>query len=97
MRWYVVHEELNRRGNTPLIGDEAHRFDLGGGWSCVVGATSKAIPPYEAKQTSCTRGSDAFEFSVQCERNRLKDHTQIRFKDAQGQAVDFLEVGCELK
>ena len=95
--WSVVNGELDRRGNALLIGDGPQRIELGSGWSCVVGTTSKALPLYEARQTACTKGSEAVEFSVQCEPNRPKDHTQIRFRDPQGRLVDFVEVWCELK
>jgi len=94
--WYITHMALNDQGNSLLIGDEAQTFPLRGGWSCQVGSTSKQLPLYEARQTLCANGESVFEFSVQCEPSRLKDHTQIRFKDAAGRYIDFIDVACEL-
>lgn len=94
---YATHKEPSRQGNALSIGDNPQRLEIGGGWVCLVGQTSRELPWYEVPQTTCARGVDAFEFSVQCERNRPRDHTQIRLRDAQGRFVDYIEVGCELK
>lgn len=96
VRWYLVHQALSEQSNSLNIGDEAQTVSLRGGWSCQIGPTSKNLPLYEARQTLCANGKSVFEFSVQCEPSRPKDRTQIRFKDAAGQFIDFIEVGCEL-
>ena len=96
VRWYITHIALIDQGNSLLIGDEVQTFPLGGGWSCQVGSTSKNLPLYEVRHTRCANGESVFAFSVQCEPSRLKDHTQIRFKDAAGRSIDFIEVACEL-
>ena len=96
VRWYLVHQALNDHQTSLNIGDEAHTVSLRGGWSCEIGPTSKNLPLYEARQTLCANGKSVFEFSVQCEPDRPKDHTQIRFKEAEGRYIDFIEVGCEL-
>ena len=96
VRWYLVHKALNDQLDSLNIGDEAQTVSLRGGWSCQIGRTSKHLPAYEARQTLCANGKSVFEFSVQCELSRPKDHTQIRFKDAAGRFIDFIEVGCEL-
>lgn len=96
VRWYISHMALSEQGNSLLISDEAQTFPLRGGWSCQVGSTSKNLPLYEARQTLCANGESAFEFSVQCEPSQLKDNTQIRFKDAAGRYIDFIDVACEL-
>ena len=96
VRWYLVHQALSEQSNSLNIGDEAQTVSLRGGWSCQIGRTSKNLPLYEARQTLCANGGSVFEFSVQCEPGRPKDHTQIRLKDAEGRFIDFIEVGCEL-
>ncbi len=96
VRWYLVHQALSEQSNSLNIGDEAQTVSLRGGWSCQIGPTSKNLPLYEARQTLCANGGSVFEFSVQCEPGRPKDHTQIRLKDAEGRFIDFIEVGCEL-
>ncbi len=97
VRWYVVNQALNERGNSLDVGDGVQAVELNGGWSCSIGATSKALPLYEARETTCSNGDKSFKFSVQCEPRRPKDHTQIRFANLQGRAVDFIEVGCEFR
>ncbi len=96
VRWYLVHQALSEQSNSLNISDEAQTVSLRGGWSCQIGPTSKNLPLYEARQTLCAMGKSVFEFSVQCEPGRPKDHTQIRLKDAKGRFIDFIEVGCEL-
>jgi hypothetical protein len=49
------------------------------------------------RTTTCRKANDVFEFSVQCDRGRQKDHVQIRFVDGDGTIVDFIEVGCRLQ
>lgn len=95
VRWYLVHQALNDQGNSLNLGDGSQDVSLNGGWSCSIGPPSKQMPAYEARKTACENGDKSFEFSVHCERQRPKDHTQIRFKDSEGRPVDFIEVGCE--
>ena len=97
IHWSVSHQALTERGNSLNVGDTVQPIRLNGGWSCSIGATSKQLPSYEARQTTCSNGDKSFRFSVQCERGRPKDHTQIRFTSPQGQLVDFIEVGCEFR
>jgi hypothetical protein len=96
VHWQAVNQELNARGNSLRLGDGAQPIGLRGGWSCVVGATSKAWPLCEARQTVCGKAGDSFEFSVSCDPRRRRDHVQIRFRGADRQPVDFIEVGCEV-
>jgi hypothetical protein len=79
------------------LGDGVQTLPLNGGWVCSVGATSKQLPSYEARETSCSNGDKSFKFSVQCERQRQRDNTQIRFTDPQERLVDFISVGCEFR
>jgi len=94
VRWFVSHIALN--GNSLLVGDEAQSFELSHGWSCRLGPTSEQLPLYEARQTICVRGDASFEFSVQCEDRRPKDHVQIRFRARDGRSLGFIDVTCEL-
>lgn len=96
VRWYLVNEGLNVPGGSLTLGDNPQMVSLKGGWSCTVGETSKMWPLYEARQTTCQKASDSFEFTVQCERSRPRDHTQIRFRNADRNIVDIIEVGCEV-
>ena len=97
VRWYVVHQALSERGTSLALGDAVQEVRLNGGWSCVIGATSKALPTYEARETTCSNGDKSFSFSVQCEPGRPNDHAQIRFRNLEKRPVDFVEVGCELR
>lgn len=96
MSWHVVHAELNDRGQALLLGDSAQTFVLKDNWSCTVGSTLNR-PSHQARTTTCRKGEQRFEFTVQCEPARSKDHTQIRFRDAQGKSTDFIDVSCELR
>lgn len=95
--WHVVDGTLNSRGQSLNLGDGPQAVALGNGWSCTVGSTSKQLPAYEARTTICKKGSEAFQFVVQCELSRTKDHTQIGFVGSNRRLADFIEVGCELK
>ncbi len=97
MHWYVVHQALNERGQSLNIADEVQTVDLNGGWSCSIAATSKYLPLYEARETTCRAVDKSFKFSVQCDSRHPKDHAQIRFPNLQGRLVDFIEVGCEFR
>lgn len=96
VKWYAVHAEIAARNESLSVGDNPHTFVLRAGWSCSVGPTSKQMPAYETRTTTCQKGMEVFEFSVQCEPLRLKDHTQIRFRHPDKGLEDFIEVGCEL-
>ena len=96
IRWYAVHGAVADRNQSLNLGDGSHSLLLKGGWSCTVGSTSKQMPAYEARTTTCRKGAETFEFSVQCEPRRPKDHAQIRFRHVTGTVNDFIEVGCEL-
>lgn len=96
VRWYAVHGAVADRNQSLNLGDGSHSLLLKGGWSCRVGSTSKQMPAYEARTTTCRKGAETFEFSVQCEPRRPKDHAQIRFRHATGTVNDLIEVGCEL-
>jgi hypothetical protein len=95
VRWYAVNGDLNEKGQSVNLGDSVHTFALNTGWSCTVGVTSKQLPAYEARTTICEKGAEAFQFVVQCERSRPKDHTQIGFLRTGRRLGDFIEVGCE--
>ncbi len=93
--WHVSYEELGI--NSLMIGDEPQLVKLNNGWSCSIGKTSKHLPAYEARSTSCKKGDEVFDFSVQCEGNRPKDHVQIRFSNPDSGFTDFINVSCELR
>jgi hypothetical protein len=97
IQWFATHAELNEKGRTLALGDSVYVLQLRAGWSCTVGATSKNLPAYEVRTTSCRKGQEAFEFTVQCEPTRPRDHTQIRFPAPRGGFADFIEVACELR
>lgn len=82
--------------DSALLSDDPKKVDLRYGWSCLIGKTSKALPIYEARQTTCQKGDSVFEFSVQCEASRTKDHSQVRLRDDSGKMMDYIEVACEL-
>jgi hypothetical protein len=91
-----VDGALNFKGQSLNLGDGTRKVALSNGWSCVVGPTSKQLL-YEARTTICEKGAEAFQFAVQCESSRTKDHTQIGFLGINRRPSDFIEVGCELK
>lgn len=97
VQWTATTEDLNVTGQALLLEDSVHVLQLRAGWSCTIGATSKHPPLYEARTTTCRKGEEAFEFTVQCERLRPKDHIQIRFAGPPGKFADFIEVSCELR
>jgi hypothetical protein len=97
VRWYAVSQELNERGSSLHLGDRDQlTVELRGGWSCVVGAASNRWPLSEGRQTTCSKVGDSFEFSVSCDPRKPQEHVQIRFRGADRQPVDFIEVGCEV-
>jgi hypothetical protein len=95
--WYADKRNPTSRDRPFTLADGARTLDLRHGWSCVIGKTSKKLPSYEERTTSCRKGTERFEFSVQCDYSRRRDHVQIRFGDAAGIIIDFIEVGCLLQ
>jgi hypothetical protein len=91
--WYADVKNPPARDKAMKLFD-GMSYELDGGWKCLIGHASRRMPTYEMRTTSCRKASDVFEFSVQCDRGRPKDHVQIRFVDNDGTIVDFIEVGC---
>ena len=89
--WYVTHGDATNQKSL-RIGDTNQVIPLRNQWSCSVEAPSIG----GARQTTCRKGNEAFEFTVQCEETRMKDHTQIRFRDSGQKVNEYIEVGCEL-
>jgi hypothetical protein len=97
VRWYAVTQELNeQRASLHLDDRDRLTVELRGGWSCVVGAASNSCPLSEGRQTTCSKAGESFEFSVSCGPGKPKEHVQIRFRGADREPVDFIEVGCEV-
>ena len=97
--WYASHGELLDQGQSITLDGGNHRLALRSGWTCTVGELLPVPQPdSQARLTSCEKGDEALEFSVQCELpERAKDHTQIRFRSSDGRMSDFVEVGCEVR
>lgn len=91
INWFARYEAIG--DNNQNLGQAEERLELKNGWTCVVAPTTVD----GSRQTNCEKGGRAIEFSVQCKESQPKDHIQVRFKDAEGKVVDFIEVGCELK
>jgi len=91
-RWFVTHAALGQ--NSLAISDERQTVSLSNGWTCSVEPTSQA-GWYSARHARCRKGSEEFEFSVQCAVDRPKDHTHIRFRDPAGKMSDLIELACE--
>ena len=90
--WWVANSEMNEKHTSLLIAKAGQNIELRGGWSCHISNSSIN----NARQTSCTKGDEQVEFSVMCDRNRPKDHGQIRFRSpGTNELIDFIEVGCE--
>jgi hypothetical protein len=83
-RWYVATAM-----DDVILGAEGRTFDIGSGWSCAVSPPST----FNARTTICRKGSEAFEFSVQCFAPANADHVQIRFPGS-NDARNYIEVGC---
>lgn len=90
-RWFASQFKDISAGSTEtvLLGPEARKFKLANGWECEVGATGLA----NSKQINCIKNREQVSFSVQCDSNRPKDGTQVRFRSANSQ--DFIDVACE--
>lgn len=63
---------------------------LASGWSCEVGDASIN----DSRQTVCIKEKEQVAFSVECDNQKKKDHTQLRFNSPTIK-FDFIEVGCE--
>ena len=94
----MLPHDLNSLGETRRLklSDSAQQITLKGEWKCSVSDTSKQLPAYEARHVGCGKGTEIIEFTVQCEQSRPKDHTQLRFRNKDGQVTDFIEVSCEI-
>lgn len=90
--WYADSREPADRNHPVPLGSGSRTLKLAAGWSCVVWPLKKTSA-YEGRTTSCRKGAEIFEFSVQCDAGRPKDHAQIRFRDERG-IIDYIEVGC---
>jgi hypothetical protein len=75
-----------------VLADRETTVQLKGGWTCVVSAPSGGAG-YEARTTTCRKGSERVLFVVQCDANNPKDHAQIQFGDKS--EADYIEVLCE--
>ena len=80
------------RNEALRLGDGSRTLKLAAGWTCVVWPVQKTSA-FEGRTTSCRKETEIFEFSVQCDVGRPKDHAQIRFRNDAG-IIDFIEVGC---
>lgn len=90
--WYADTREPSSRDEPLRLGDSSRTLKLAAGWTCVVWPV-KRTSAFEGRTTSCRKGAEIFEFSVQCDAGRPKDHAQIRFRDDDG-VIDYIEVGC---
>jgi hypothetical protein len=90
--WYADTRDPSSRNEALRLGDGSRTLKLAAGWTCVVWPVQKTSA-FEGRTTSCRKGTEIFEFSVQCDVGRPKDHAQIRFRNDAG-IIDFIEVGC---
>jgi hypothetical protein len=90
--WYADTRDPSSRNEPLRLGDGTRTLKLAAGWTCVVWPVQKTSA-FEGRTTSCRKGTEIFEFSVQCDAGRPKDHAQIRFRNDAG-IIDFIEVGC---
>jgi hypothetical protein len=90
--WYADTRDPASRDEPLRLGDGSRTLKLAAGWTCVVWPVKKTSA-FEGRTTSCRKGTEIFEFSVQCDAGRPKDHAQIRFRDDAG-IIDYIEVGC---
>lgn len=90
--WYADTRDPASRNQSLRLGEGSRTLKLAAGWTCVVWPVKKTSA-FEGRTTSCRKGTEIFEFSVQCDAGRPKDHAQIRFRDAGG-IIDYIEVGC---
>jgi hypothetical protein len=90
--WYADTRDPSSRDTALQLGNGSRTLKLAGGWTCVVWPVKKTSA-FEGRTTSCRKGTEIFEFSVQCDAGRPKDHAQIRFRD-DGGIIDYIEVGC---
>lgn len=90
--WYADTRDPSSRDQPMQLGNGSRTLKLAAGWTCIVWPVKKTSA-FEGRTTSCRKGSEIFEFSVQCDAGRPKDHAQIRFRD-DGGIIDYIEVGC---
>jgi hypothetical protein len=90
--WYADSREPADRNHPVPLGSGSRTLKLAAGWSCVIWPVRKTST-FEGRTTSCRKGAEIFEFSVQCDAGRPKDHAQIRFRGESG-IIDYIEVGC---
>ncbi len=90
--WYADTRDPSSRDQPLQLGNGSQTLKLAAGWTCIVWPVKKTSA-FEGRTTSCRKGSEIFEFSVQCDAGRPKDHAQIRFRD-DGGIIDYIEVGC---
>jgi hypothetical protein len=89
VRWYASSLELNERNQSLTLGPGRHDLVLRTDILCRISDVSVM----GTRIVSCDLGSRAVEFSVEC-LQRTEDRTQIRFRAADGKAIDYIEVGC---
>jgi hypothetical protein len=91
--WYADTRNPAARNHPLQLDAGSITMKLAVGWSCVIWPTKK-MSTAEGRTTSCRKGTEILEFSVQCDPTRPKDHVQIRFRDDAGVIRDYIEVGC---
>lgn len=93
IRWYVFTKTIGDSGNSLIIGSAPQIFYLNGGWSCLV--SSWENEKTDTRQVKCQAGDTYLEFSVMCDFSHKEDHTQIRFRDATDNLIDYMQLACE--
>ena len=92
MRWYASHGSASEQEVSQDLGDRSTLITRSGGWKCSIGSPST----YNARQSLCEMEKSRFEFTVECDSGRPRDHTQVRFRDSQGKLTGYVEVGWEM-
>ena len=94
IRWYVSTKTMGDSGNSLIIGSSPQKFDLNGGWSCLVSSWDNEKT--DTRQVKCQSEGKYLEFSVMCDVYHKEDHTQIRFSDdATDNLIDYIHLACE--
>ena len=89
--WYAVNQDLNDKNQTLTLGTGSHSVSLKTGDVCTISDVSIN----NARQVVCVHADQSVSFSVQCDSQRPKDHTQLRFRRTGSSTLtDFIEVGC---
>jgi hypothetical protein len=91
--WYADYSNPVSRNSVIELRGGSHSIRLNPGWVCDI-PVLKRTRTFEARTTVCRKDTEAFEFTVQCDRNRPNDHVQIRFRNPAGTIADYIEVGC---